>query len=275
MSKLYIVATPIGNLGDLSQRCIDTLKTVDFIACEDTRVTSKLLARYEIQKPLISYYEHNRAEKGIYIAGRIRGGESCALVTDAGTPAISDPGTDLVEICQAEGVEVVGIPGPSAVITALSISGIDCGRFTFEGFLSVNNKSRRQHLQDITTERRTMVFYEAPHKLLRTLKDFSATLGDRQIALCRELTKIHEEVVRTTLFQAVKKYEETPPKGEFVLVIAGAKEEDTASEEVDGVALALELIAAGASTKDAVKQIAATHNLNKNQLYNAVLTILK
>lgn len=275
MSKLYIVATPIGNLGDSSQRCIETLQEVDFIACEDTRVTSKLLARYQIQKPLISYYEHNRAEKGIYIAGRIRGGESCALVTDAGTPAISDPGTDLVQICQAQGVEIVGIPGPSAVITALSISGIDCGRFTFEGFLSVNNKSRREHLATIKDETRTMVFYEAPHKLLRTLKDFAETLGDREIALCRELTKLHEEVVKTTLFAAVERYEKTPPKGEFVLVLAGAKPADNPPEEVDGVALALALIEDGASTKDAVKQIATAHNLNKNQLYNAVLNILK
>ena len=270
MAKLYIVGTPIGNLGDISTRCLETLSSVDFIACEDTRVTSKLLARYDIKKPLISYYEHNRAEKGQYIASRIAEGENCALVTDAGTPAISDPGTDLVKICQDNGLDVVAVPGPSAVISALSISGMDCGRFCFEGFLSVNNKSRREHLEDIKNEKRTMVFYEAPHKLLRTLKDFYAILGDREIALCRELTKIHEEVFKTTLCKAVEHYEENPPKGEFVLIIAGKSEDENEAEEVDGIALVNALVEEGMSTRDAVKQIAKQYNLNKNQLYKDI-----
>lgn len=270
MAKLYIVGTPIGNLGDISTRCLETLSSVDFIACEDTRVTSKLLARYDIKKPLISYYEHNRAEKGQYIASRIADGENCALVTDAGTPAISDPGTDLVKICQEHGLDVVAVPGPSAVISALSISGMDCGRFCFEGFLSVNNKSRREHLEDIKNEKRTMVFYEAPHKLLRTLKDFYSTLGDREIALCREITKIHEEVFKTSLCKAIEHYEENTPKGEFVLIIEGKKECENEAEEIDGVALVNALTEEGMSTRDAVKQVAKQYNLNKNQLYKEV-----
>lgn len=270
MSNLYIIATPIGNLGDISARCLETLKSVDFIACEDTRVTSKLLARYDIKKPLISYYEHNRAEKGRYIAERIVLGESCALVTDAGTPAISDPGTDLVVICQNANINIIAIPGPSAVISALSISGIECGRFCFEGFLSVNNKSRREHLQSIKDEARTMVFYEAPHKLLKTLKDLYDILGERNIALCREITKIHEEVFKTTLSKALEHYNEFSPKGEFVLVIEGKKKVEAPLESIDGTALVKELTANGLSTRDAVKQIAKEYNLNKNQLYKDV-----
>lgn len=270
MAKLYIVATPIGNLGDISKRCLETLESVDFIACEDTRVSSKLLARYGIKKPLVSYYEHNKLYRGEQIVERVQAGENCALVTDAGTPAISDPGCDLVDMCQKNGVECVGVPGASAIVTALSIAGIECGRFCFEGFLSVNNKSRREHLASISGERRTMVFYEAPHKLLRTLGDFYATFGERDIALCHELTKMHEEVIRTTLSEAVKKYTQTPPRGEFVLVISGKKEEEVAPD-IDAAALVAELIDGGMSRSDAIKQVAREHNLKKNELYKKII----
>ena len=266
MSKLYIAATPIGNLGDISQRCIETLSSVDFIACEDTRVTSKLLSRYDIHKPLISYYEHNRAEKGEYIASRILGGESCALVTDAGTPAISDPGTDLVKLCMDKGIAVVAIPGPSAVISALSISGMDCGRFCFEGFLSVNNKSRTEHLEQLKNERRTMVFYEAPHKLLRTLKDFEKYFGDREIALCREITKIHEEVFKTTICKALEHYTENAPRGEFVLIVAGCSD-PSEEDSIDPKEYALSLMEEGMSAKDAAKAASLKCGVSKNQLY--------
>ena len=182
--KLYVVATPIGNLGDFSPRAIETLETVDFIAAEDTRVGAKLLNKFEIKKPQISYFEHNRKTKGEYIVERILAGESCAIITDAGTPAISDPGVDLVELCAKAGIEVVAVPGCSAVVAALSISGMACGRFTFEGFLSTTTKNRKEHLNEVKFEKRTMVFYEAPHKLLRTLQDMLDCWGDRPIALC-------------------------------------------------------------------------------------------
>ena len=201
--KLYIVSTPIGNLGDFSPRARATLEAVDFIAAEDTRVGAKLLAHFDIKKPQISYFEHNRREKGEYIARRIAEGESCALITDAGTPAVSDPGCDLVALCAERGVEVVSVPGCCAAIAALSVAGMECGRFTFEGFLSVNKKSRREHLDELKTERRTMVFYEAPHKLVATLRDMLAAWGDRPVALCREITKLHEEVRRDTLSGAL------------------------------------------------------------------------
>ena len=211
---LYLVPTPIGNLGDISQRCRETLESVDFIAAEDTRVTLKLMNHLGIKKPLISYFEHNKASKGGVILERILAGEVCALVSDAGSPAISDPGEDLVKLCHEAGVTVCAIPGPCAVITALSISGQSTGRFCFEGFLSTAKKSRREHLDSLRKERRTMIFYEAPHKLLATLQDMADTFGaDRSISLCRELTKLHEEVVRTTLGQAIQKYTDTPPKG--------------------------------------------------------------
>lgn len=220
--KLYVVGTPIGNLSDFSPRAAECLRNCDFIAAEDTRVTLKLLNRFDIKKPLISYFEHNRRERGEIILARILGGESCALVTDAGMPAISDPGQDLVDICIASGVNVVSVPGPTAFATAVALSGLPSGRFTFEGFLSVNKQSRAEHLDSIKDEKRTMVFYEAPHKLLRTLKDLYACLGDRRIAIIKELTKIHENVERTTLKKACEEYENIPIKGEFVLVIEGA-----------------------------------------------------
>ena len=196
---LYILATPIGNLNDLSTRASETLATADFIAAEDTRATAKLLNRFSIKTPLISYYEHNKKQKGEYILSRLLSGENCALVTDAGTPAISDPGVDLVDLCLSNGIAVRAVAGPSAIIAALSISGMNCGRFCFEGFLSTSKKSREAHLKETALEKRTMVFYEAPHKLVRTLKDMLQHYGDRKIALCRELTKIHEETERTTL----------------------------------------------------------------------------
>ena len=270
---LYLVPTPIGNLGDISQRCRETLERVDFIAAEDTRVTLKLMNHLGIKKPLISYFEHNKASKGGVILERILAGEVCALVSDAGSPAISDPGEDLVKLCHEAGVTVCAIPGPCAVITALSISGQSTGRFCFEGFLSTAKKSRREHLESLRKERRTMIFYEAPHKLLATLQDMADTFGaDRSISLCRELTKLHEEVVRTTLGQAIQKYTDTPPKGEFVLVLAGAPEETAPAASPDDAAARVEaLMAGGLSRKDAVRQTAQELNLPKNVVYDAAL----
>ena len=270
---LYLVPTPIGNLGDISQRCRETLERVDFIAAEDTRVTLKLMNHLGIKKPLISYFEHNKASKGGVILERILAGEVCALVSDAGSPAISDPGEDLVKLCHEAGVTVCAIPGPCAVITALSISGQSTGRFCFEGFLSTAKKSRREHLDSLRKERRTMIFYEAPHKLLATLQDMADTFGaDRSISLCRELTKLHEEVVRTTLGQAIQKYTDTPPKGEFVLVLAGAPEEAEPAASPDDAATRVEaLMAAGLSRKDAIRQTAQELKLPKNVVYDAAL----
>ena len=270
---LYLVPTPIGNLGDISVRCRQTLEQADFIAAEDTRVSLKLLNYLGIHKPLISYFEHNKASKGCVILDRILAGETCALVSDAGSPAISDPGADLVRQCADAGVTVCAIPGPCAVITALSISGQDTGRFCFEGFLSTAKKSRREHLESLARERRTMVFYEAPHKLLNTLQDMAAVFGpDRPVSLCRELTKLHEEVVRTTLGQAVTRYTETPPKGEFVLVLAGAPEPTVqAAAPEDAAARVRALMEGGMSRKDAVRQTAQELNLPKNVVYDAAL----
>ena len=272
---LYLVPTPIGNLGDISIRCRQTLEQADFIAAEDTRVTLKLLNHLGIKKSLVSYYEHNKDFKGNVILDRILAGETCALVSDAGSPAISDPGEDLVKQCAEAGITVCAIPGPCAVITALSISGQSTGRFCFEGFLSTAKKSRREHLEALAGEPRTMVFYEAPHKLLTTLEDMAAVFGaDRPISLCRELTKLHEEVVRTTLSQAIAKYTEQPPKGEFVLVIAGAPEQpkETATA-TDAAARVKALMESGISRKDAVKQTAKELDLPKNVVYDAALSI--
>ena len=272
---LYLVPTPIGNLGDISQRCRETLENADFIAAEDTRVTLKLLNHLGIKKSLVSYYEQNKASKGNVILDRILAGETCALVSDAGSPAISDPGEELVMLCAQNGITVCAIPGPCAVITALSISGQTTGRFCFEGFLSTAKKSRREHLESLVTENRTMIFYEAPHKLLNTLEDMAAVFGaDRPISLCRELTKLHEEVVRTTLGEAVAKYTENPPKGEFVLVVAGAPvQEKIQFTAEDAVARVAELMAQGISRKDAVKQAAKELDLPKNVVYEAALKI--
>ena len=272
---LYLVPTPIGNLGDISQRCRETLERADFIAAEDTRVTLKLLNHIGIKKSLVSYYEHNKAFKGNVILDRILAGETCALVSDAGSPAISDPGEELVKQCAAAGITVCAIPGPCAVITALSISGQDTGRFCFEGFLSTAKKSRKEHLESLVAEQRTMVFYEAPHKLVNTLEDMAAVFGyDRNISLCRELTKLHEEVVRTTLGEAIAKYNENPPKGEFVLVVAGssAPTKETATVS-DAVARVAQLMSEGLSRKDAIKQTAKELDLPKNVVYDAALEL--
>ena len=269
---LYLVATPIGNLGDFSPRAVAVLEEADFIAAEDTRVSVKLLNHFGIKKPLVSYHQHNQNTAGPAILQRLLAGETCALVTDAGTPAISDPGEALVRLCADSGVTVQAIPGCCAVISALAVSGLPTGRFTFEGFLSTNKKSRREHLQSLLAEQRTMVFYEAPHKLCGTLDDLLAAFGDRPVALCREMTKLHEEVRRTTLAQAAAYYQENAPKGEFVLVVAGAEPaEETAVTLEEGVAMVQERRAAGERMKDAVRQVALDTGLNRNELYTAAL----
>lgn len=270
---LYLVATPIGNLGDFSPRAVQTLEQVDFIAAEDTRVSVKLLNHFGIRKPLVSYHEHNRAAAGQAVLGRLLSGESCALVTDAGTPAISDPGEDLVRLCGENGVTVQAIPGCCAAVCALAVSGLPTGRFTFEGFLSANKKERRAALEHLQAEERTMVFHEAPHKLRATLSDMMEVFGpDRPIALCRELTKLHEETVRTTLAQAAAHYAQAEPRGEYVLVVAGAEPcREAAFSMEEGVQRVLRLRAEGQRMKDAVRAVSADTGLNKNELYSAAL----
>lgn len=273
MSKLYVVGTPIGNLSDFSPRAIDTLNSVDFIAAEDTRVTLKLLTHFGIQKPLVSYYEHNIREKGEYIIGRIENGESCAIVTDAGMPCISDPGEDLVRLCAERGIEINVVPSPTAAMSALAISGLPTARFSFEGFLSVTNKQRRAHLEEVKSFKRTLIFYEAPHKLIFTLKDMLEVFGDRRIALCRELTKIHEEVLRGKISDMIAYYENKPPKGEYVLVIEGAGEEADAEEITleRAVSMAEELIDGGMKASEAAKEIAKKTKFSKSEIYNSLL----
>ena len=269
---LYLVATPIGNLGDFSPRGVETLQAADFIAAEDTRVSVNLLNHFGVKKPLVSYHEHNRAAAGQAILARLLAGESCALVTDAGTPAISDPGEGLVRLCGENGVTVEAIPGCCAAICALAVSGLPTGRFTFEGFLSANKKERRTALLKLKNEERTMVFHEAPHKLRATLADMAEILGDRPAALCRELTKLHEETLRTTLLQAVELYREKEPRGEYVLVVAGAQPtEEPAISLEEGVRQVQRLREAGIKMKEAVRTVSAQTELNKNDLYEAVL----
>ena len=269
---LYLVATPIGNLGDFSPRGVETLQAADFIAAEDTRVSVKLLNHFGVKKPLVSYHEHNRAAAGQAILARLLAGESCAMVTDAGTPAISDPGEGLVRLCGENGVTVEAIPGCCAAICALAVSGLPTGRFTFEGFLSANKKERRTALLKLKNEERTMVFHEAPHKLRATLADMAEILGDRPAALCRELTKLHEETLRTTLLQAVELYREKEPRGEYVLVVAGAQPtEEPAISLEEGVRQVQRLREAGIKMKEAVRTVSAQTELNKNDLYEAVL----
>ena len=270
---LYLVATPIGNLGDLSPRAVETLGAVDFIAAEDTRVSLKLLNHFQIKKPLVSYHEHNAAAAGQAVLGRLLAGESCALVTDAGTPAISDPGELLVRLCGERGVEVLSIPGCCAAVNALAVSGLPTGRFTFEGFLSVNKRSRREHLESLRNETRTMIFHEAPHKLRPTLADFCETFGpERRVALCRELTKLHEETRRCTLGEAAEYYQDHDPRGEYVLVVAGAEpKEDAAVTLEEGAAQVLALVETGARLKDAAREVAEHTGLSKNDLYTAAL----
>lgn len=268
---LYVVGTPIGNLSDFSPRAVETLQNCDFIAAEDTRVTQKLLNRFEIHKPMTSYFEHNRRERGEQILARLLSGESCALVTDAGMPAISDPGEDLVNLCHEHGVQVCAVPGPTAFATALAVAGLPTGRFTFEGFLSTNKPSRRKHLESLLSEERTMVFYEAPHKLLATLEDMYAAFSDRKIALVRELTKIHETIERTTLSAACEKYKETPPKGEFVLVVSGAEPLPDAKWTLDeAVTFAQKQVEKGVSKNEAAKIAAKESGIKKSDIYKAL-----
>ena len=267
---LYLVPTPIGNLGDISQRCRDTLAAADFIAAEDTRVSLKLLNHLSIKKPLVSYYEHNQVESGQKILNRLLAGETCALVSDAGSPAISDPGEGLVAMCAEAGVPVCAIPGPCAVITALSVSGLPTGRFTFEGFLSTNRKSREAHLKSLVQEQRTMVFYEAPHKLPATLEDLAQVFGrERRISLCRELTKLHEEIFRTILGEAIARCAQVPPRGEYVLVVEGAAPPPPESVTLEeALAMVEEAIEKGKSRKDAARAVAEETGFSKNVLYS-------
>ncbi len=272
---LTVVGTPIGNLGDFSPRAQEALAEADFIAAEDTRVTMKLLAHFGIRKPLVSYFEHNKRERGELICRRIEAGENCALVSDAGMPAISDPGEQLVAQCAERGIRVVAVPGPSAVVTALALSGLPTGRFTFEGFLSVNKKSRREHLEKLKGEERTMVFYEAPHKLAGTLADLLEALGDRRVALARELTKVHEEVLRTTLALAARQSGLGGAKGEFVLVVEGAAPAAPAPGATveEAAALALRYAEEGVSASEAARRAAGETGLKKGQVYRALLAL--
>ena len=273
--KLYLVATPIGNLEDITYRALETLKNADLIACEDTRHSLKLLNHFDIQKPLTSYFEHNKKEKGEYIISLLKDGKNVALITDAGTPAISDPGEDLVKLCIANDIHVVPVPGAAALINALIISGQDTGRFCFEGFLSVNKKSRNEHLESLVNETRTMIFHEAPHKLIRTLNDMLQAFGNRSISIVRELTKIHEECMLTTLEDALKYYSEDHyPKGEYVLVVAGKSAEETEREkeemfsELSVADHVNSLIATGLTKKDAIKEAAKQRGVSRRDVYN-------
>lgn len=269
---LYVVGTPIGNMGDMSPRAVETLDSVDFIAAEDTRVTLKLLNHFGIKKPMVSYFEHNKHDKGERIIDRILAGENCAVVTDAGMPCISDPGEDLIRQCEQAGIRTVVVPGPSAVISALAVSGLETGRFTFEGFLSVNKKSRSEHLESLRSERRTMIFYEAPHKLPNTLKDLYENFGDRRLTIARELTKLHEEIIRTTTAKAAEKYIEEPLKGEIVLILEGKKESQTSDiSPEEAVAYAKKLIEGGMRPTDAAKEAAAMAGLKKNDIYKELI----
>lgn len=270
---LYVVGTPIGNLGDISPRALETLENVDFIAAEDTRVTLKLLNHFGIKKPLISYFEHNKRERGEIICQRILNGENCAIVTDAGMPCISDPGEMLISQCIEYGITTRAIPGPSAVVSALALSGLPTGRFTFEGFLSVNKKSRREHLEEVKSEKRTMIFYEAPHKLNATLKDMLNTFGNRKIAIVRELTKIHEEIISTTLEKAVADYADSPLKGEIVLIVDGVKEVEESEEYTseDAVKMALTLAEEeNISASEAAKRVAKITGIKKGIIYKMI-----
>lgn len=269
--KLFVVGTPIGNLQDMTFRGIETLKSVDFICAEDTRVTAKLLNYFDIKKPLISYHEHNAKQSGEAILKRILGGESCAVVTDAGMPCISDPGEDLVKLCAESGVEVCVVPGPTAAMSAVAISGLSTKRFSFEGFLSTTKKNRLEHLQQAAKLNCTMIFYEAPHKLIYTLQDMLEYFGDRKISMCRELTKIHEEVIRTTISGAIEYYSDKTPRGEYVLVIEGAEEESAELTLDDAVSEVIKLTSKGMKPTDACKFVAKESPFSKSQLYARLL----
>jgi len=277
--KLIVVGTPIGNLSDFSPRAEEALREADFIAAEDTRVTRKLMAHFEIHKPLISYFEHNKYERGKVLCSRMQGGETCALVSDAGMPAISDPGELLVAQCAEQGIPVTVVPGPSAVVSALAVSGLPTGRFTFEGFLSVNKKSRREHLTGLKNEERTMVFYEAPHRLTSTLEALASVLGNRNIGICRELTKVHEEILRFTLEEAMNYYESNDAKGEFVLVVEGKDEKELLREESEKwINLSIEkhikmYMEDGLDKKEAIKKVAKDRKLSKSEVYKHSLSL--
>lgn len=271
--KLYVVGTPIGNLSDISPRAIETLRQVQFIAAEDTRVSLKLLNYFDIKKTMISYYEHNKRERGNIICNRIEAGESCAIITDAGMPCISDPGEDLIKLCAERGIQTVVIPGPSAVISALAVSGLTTGRFCFEGFLSMNKKSRREHLESLKKETRTMIFYEAPHKLPATLNDLFENFGDRKLTIARELTKVYEEIIRTTTAQAVRDYADGHLKGEIVLVLEGAilLNPDEKNTFEDAVIFAKALSDNGTKASEAAREAAAVYGFKKNEIYKELI----
>ena len=274
MGKLTLVGTPIGNLGDLSPRALEALGEADFIAAEDTRVSLKLLNHFGIKKPLVSYYQHNLRERGQQILDRVRGGEDCVIITDAGMPCISDPGEDLVSLCHDQGVPLTAVPGPTAALTALAVSGLPTGRFAFEGFLSVKKPSRMARLEEIKNDPRTLIFYEAPHKLKTTLRDLCQALGeDRPVSLCRELTKIHEEIWRTTLGEALARYQEEEPRGEFVLVVGGAPEREKAPPMPleEAARLAAQLAEGGLSLSEAAKRVAQDTGYPKGELYRLAL----
>lgn len=269
---LYLCATPIGNLDDISMRCLNTLKAVDMIAAEDTRRTLTLLNHFEISKPLTSYHEHNKAQKGKYLISLLQDGKDIALVSDAGTVAISDPGEDLVSLCIDEDIQIVPIPGAVALINALIVSGLSTRRFAFEGFLSVNKRHRHEHLELLKNDTHTLIFYEAPHKLKTTLDDMLSVFGDRKIALVRELTKIHEEAFRTTLSGAVEYYKTQNPRGEYVLVIEGAKEvkeeEENPLNELSVIEHIEHYIKSGMTSKEAIKQVSLDRKIPKREVYN-------
>ena len=269
--KLYVVGTPIGNLEDFSPRAKRVLSEVDFIAAEDTRVTVKLLNHLGISKPMVAYFEHNKKERGNVVVDRILSGETCAIVTDAGMPAISDPGEDLIRECHERGIAVESVPGPTAFATALALSGMPSGRFCFEGFLSVNKPSRKQHLEEVKHERRTMIFYEAPHKLVRTLDDMYSVFGERKIAIVREITKIHETVMRTSFSEAIEFYKSNEPRGEYVLIIEGAKEESVNYTLQDAVNMAKKLMQEGESASYAAKEAATATGIKKSDIYKEML----
>ena len=272
---LDIVATPIGNLNDMTPRAAATFGSVDFVAAEDTRVTLKLLNHLGLKKPLVSYYEHNSKEKGQYILDRIAAGESCALCSDAGMPAISDPGEEIVRDALAQGIPVVPVPAASACVTALAVSGQDTSRFVFEGFLPVAAKPRKQRLESLAGETRTMIFYEAPHKLRSTLEDLEKTFGgQRSITLTRELTKLHEEIRKTTLEEACTYYQENAPRGEYVLVVAGGEAETTPQEQItleQAAQAARRLMEEGMPPSAAAKKAAQGTAFSKSQVYRLLI----
>lgn len=274
-STLYLVGTPIGNLSDISERAKKVLSEVDFVAAEDTRESGRLLSCYGIRKPLVSYFEHNKREKGEYIAERIQNGESCALITDAGMPAISDPGEDIVRLCAEKGIRVSVIPGPCACVSALALSGLPTAKFLFEGFLPVGKSERRNALADLKDQTRTIIFYEAPHKLQRTLEDLFEAFGDRKLSLCRELTKLNEEVIRTTIGGACEYYKEHSPRGEYVLIMEGASRDELKARAFWADMSVEEHIehyfSQGNSKNDSIKAVARDRGVAKSEIYNQVM----